>query len=135
MFDFRDDTHSNSSDQMGFVRVYSLYLDVKVDFVAYRRKLSGGVVESMEFFRDEFGSVEREGNEVTPVREMGAERVLKRLNRLLWMLDRVLGCRPSGAAKNNSLVLVALYQVMVVMDSFKLYAEAKLSLRHSHVEG
>ncbi|KAG5049232.1 hypothetical protein JHK85_010335 [Glycine max] len=52
---------------------------------------------------------------------MGDERVLKRLNRLLWMLDRVLGCRPSRAAKNNSLVLVALYQV--VRDSFMLYAE------------
>ncbi|RZB81280.1 probable clathrin assembly protein At4g32285 [Glycine soja] len=120
MSDFRDDAHSNSWDQVGFVRVYSLYLDAKVDFVAYRRKLSGGVVESVEF-RDEFGSAERERNEVTPVREMGAERVLKRLNRLLRMLDRVLGCRPSGAAKNNSLVLVALYQV--VRDSFKLYAE------------
>ncbi|KAG5035076.1 hypothetical protein JHK87_009986 [Glycine soja] len=122
MSNFKDDAHSNSSDQVGFVRVYSLYHDAKVDFVAYRRKLSNGVVESVEF-RDEFGFVERERerNEVTPVREMGDERVLKRLNRLLWMLDRVLGCRPSRAAKNNSLVLVALYQV--VRDSFKLYAE------------
>ena len=111
---------SNSSNQVGFVKVYSLYLDVKVDFVAYRRKLSDGVVESVEF-RDKFGSAERGRNEVTLVREMGAERVLKRLNRLLRMLDRVLGCRPNGATKNNSLVLVALYQV--VRDSFKLYAE------------
>ncbi|KAG5105289.1 hypothetical protein JHK82_042259 [Glycine max] len=118
----RDDAHSNSSDQVGFVRVYSLYLDAKVDFVAYRRKLSSRVVESVEF-RDEFGSAEREGNEVTPMREMGAERVLKRLNQLLWMLDRVLGCRPNGAAKNNSLVLIALYQVVDVRDSFKLYVE------------
>ena len=72
-------------------------------------------------FRDKFGSAERGRNEVTLVREMGAERVLKRLNCLLRMLDRVLGCRPNGATKNNSLVLVALYQV--VRDSFKLYAE------------
>ena len=62
MSDFRDDAHSNSWDQVGFVRVYSLYLDAKVDFVAYRRKLSGGVVESVEF-RDEFGFVEREREE------------------------------------------------------------------------
>ena len=88
--------------------------------MAYRRKLSDGVFESVEF-RDKFGSAKRGRNEVTLVREMGAERVLKRLNRLLRMLDRVLGCRPSGATKNNSLVLVALYQV--VRDSFKLYAE------------
>ncbi|KHN08221.1 Putative clathrin assembly protein [Glycine soja] len=120
MSDFRDDTHSNSPDQVGFVRVYSLYLDMKVDFGAYRRKLSDGVVESVEF-RDEFGSTERERNKVTPVKEMGVERVLKRLNCLLQMLDRVLGCRPNGAAKNNNLVLVALCQV--VRDSFKLYAK------------
>ncbi|XP_014618077.1 putative clathrin assembly protein At2g25430 [Glycine max] len=120
MSNLRDNMPSNSSNQVGFVKVYSLYLDVKVDFVAYRRKLSDGVVESVEF-RDKFGSAERGRNEVTLVREMGAERVLKRLNCLLRMLDRVLGCRPSGATKNNSLVLVALYQV--VRDSFKLYAE------------
>ena len=86
MSNLRDNMPSNSSNQVGFVKVYSLYLDVKVDFVAYRRKLSSRVVESVEF-RDEFGSAEREGNEVTPMREMGAERVLKRLNQLLWMLN------------------------------------------------
>ncbi|KAJ1443909.1 Phosphoinositide-binding clathrin adaptor, domain 2 [Sesbania bispinosa] len=142
MSDFRDEAHSNSWDHAGFVRLYALYLDEKVEFVAYQRKLRGssGVVESGDGeFRDEFGSGmgrrrsssygdvnesfgrDQKRSEVTPVREMGAERVLDRLKHLLKILDRVLGCRPSGAAKNNRLVLVALYQI--VRDSFKLYVE------------
>jgi len=119
MSDFRDEAHSSSWDHAGFVRLYALYLDEKVEFVAYRRKLRGGV--ESEAFREEREEESNKRSEVTPVREMGAERVLERLKHLLRMLDRVLGCRPSGAAKNNRLVLVALYQV--VRDSFKLYVE------------
>ncbi|KAK7347539.1 hypothetical protein VNO80_22072 [Phaseolus coccineus] len=119
MSDFRDEAHSSSWDHAGFVRLYALYLDEKVEFVAYRRKLRG-VAESEEF-REEREDESNKRSEVTPVREMRAERVLERLKHLLLMLDRVLGCRPSGAAKNNRLVLVALYQV--VRDSFKLYVE------------
>ncbi|KAL9326196.1 hypothetical protein ACSQ67_006841 [Phaseolus vulgaris] len=119
MSDFRDEAHSSSWDHAGFVRLYALYLDEKVEFVAYRRKLRG-VAESEEF-REEREEESNKRSEVTPVREMRAERVLERLKHLLLMLDRVLGCRPSGAAKNNRLVLVALYQV--VRDSFKLYVE------------
>ncbi|CAJ1944588.1 unnamed protein product [Sphenostylis stenocarpa] len=119
MSDFRDEAHSSSWDHAGFVRLYALYLDEKVEFVAYRRKLRGGI-ESEEF-REEREDESNKRSEVTPVREMRAERVLERLKHLLRMLDRVLGCRPSGSAKNNRLVLVALYQV--VRDSFKLYVE------------
>lgn len=118
MSDFRDEAHSSSWDHAGFVRVYALYLDEKVEFVAYKKKLRGSV-ESEDEREDQ--SKNNSNNEVTPVREMGAERVLERLKHLLRMLDRVLGCRPSGAAKNNRLVLVALYQI--VRDSFKLYIE------------
>ncbi|CAM6062762.1 unnamed protein product [Sphagnum tenellum] len=37
------------------------------------------------------------------------------------LLERVLGCRPTGAAKTNSLVQIALYPV--VKESFQLYAD------------
>ncbi|KAL1372275.1 putative clathrin assembly protein At2g25430 [Arachis duranensis] len=144
MSDFRDEAHSSSWDHAGFVRVYALYLDEKVEFVAYQRMLrsggGGGESGGDGEFRDEFGSgigrrtrsygdvSESYGREhnprnevVTPVREMGSERVLERLKHLLRILDRVLGCRPSGAAKSSRLVLVALYQV--VRDSFKVYVE------------
>ncbi|KAL2338398.1 hypothetical protein Fmac_012844 [Flemingia macrophylla] len=118
MSDFRDEAHSSSWDHAAFVRVYALYLDQKVEFVAYRRNLIGNAASRGG---GEFGEDQSNNNKVTPVREMGAERVLERLKHLLRMLDRVLGCRPSGAAKTNTLVLVALYQV--VRDSFKLYVE------------
>nr|KYP55724.1 putative clathrin assembly protein At4g32285 family [Cajanus cajan] len=118
MSDFRDEAHSSSWDHAGFVRVYALYLDEKVEFVSYRRKLRGSVESEDGEFREDQNN---NNNKVTPVREMGAERVLERLKHLLRMLDRVLGCRPSGAAKSNRLVLVALYQI--VRDSFKLYVE------------
>ncbi|XP_027332220.1 putative clathrin assembly protein At2g25430 [Abrus precatorius] len=117
MSDFRDEAHSSSWDHAGFVRLYALYLDEKVEFVVYQRKLRGG--GSVEYGDEREDRSKR--SEVTPVREMRAERVLDRLKLLLRILDRVLGCRPSGVAKNNRLVLVALYQV--VKDSFKLYVE------------
>lgn len=122
MSDFRDEAHSSSWDHAGFVRVYAIYLDQKVEFLVYKKKLKsvGNVVESGDA---EFGSVKKneEKNDATPVREMKAERVLDRLKHLLQILDRVLGCKPHGAAKNNRLVLVAIYQI--VRDSFKLYVE------------
>lgn len=119
MSDFRDEAHSSSWDHAGFVRVYAMYLDQKVEFLVYKKKLKS-VVESGDA---EFGSVKKneEKNDATPVREMKAERVLDRLKHLLQILDRVLGCKPHGAAKNNRLVLVAIYQI--VRDSFKLYVE------------
>lgn len=141
MSDFRDEAHSHSWDHAGFVRMYAMYLDEKVEFVAYLKNLKG--VESSEGRfgeRDGFnvngmgrrmgsygdvneGIIEKDqkNNVITPVRDMKPERILDRLNRLLQILDRVLGCRPSGAAKNSRLILVALYQI--VRESFKLYVE------------
>jgi hypothetical protein len=114
MGDFRDEAHSNSWDHAGFVRVYAMYLDEKVEFLVYQKKLKGDGINVVES-----GDVKK--NEVTPVREMRDERVLDRLKHLLQIIDRVLGCKPSGVAKNNRLVLVAVYQI--VRDSFKVYVE------------
>ncbi|KAK4257415.1 hypothetical protein QN277_007008 [Acacia crassicarpa] len=153
MSDFRDEAHSNSWDYAGFVRLYAMYLDEKVEFMAYLKKLKG--VESAEGkfadkddswgpsrrgygeYRDEFnhgmgrrtrsyGDVNEatekdQKSAITPVRDMKPERILDRLDRLLRILDRVFGCRPSGAAKSSRLILVALYQI--VRESFKLYVE------------
>ncbi|KAL5769030.1 hypothetical protein ACOSQ2_015813 [Xanthoceras sorbifolium] len=141
MSDFRDEAHSNSWDYGGFVRVYAIYLDEKVEFAVYDKKMRGGegkFEEKDDRFRDDFdggmgmrsrsygdvgeSSVSREENkEATPIKKMRPERVLERLNQLLRILDRVLACRPNGAAKNSRLVLVAFY--MVVKDSFRLYVE------------
>ncbi|KAJ4708230.1 Epsin N-terminal domain-containing protein / clathrin assembly protein-related [Melia azedarach] len=140
MSDFRDEAHSNSWDHGGFVRFYAMYLDEKVEFAVYEKKIRGGerkFEERDDRFRDDFDSgmgtrsrsygdvsesVRREERkDATPMREMRPERVLGRLNQLLRILDRVLACKPTGAAKNSRLVLVALY--LVVKESFGLYVE------------
>ncbi|CAL0330488.1 unnamed protein product [Lupinus luteus] len=138
--DFRDQAHSNSWDHAGFVRLYALYLDEKIQFLVHQRKLRDrGVGDGDEFgggsamgrmnrsyddVNDSSDGRENRKTEVvnvTPVREMEAGRILKRLKHLLKILDRILWCTPNGAAKNNKLVLVSLYQI--VKDSFNIYVE------------
>ncbi|KAF8389127.1 hypothetical protein HHK36_025813 [Tetracentron sinense] len=58
---------------------------------------------------------------VTPVRDMNSERVLGKIIQLQRLLDRFLACRPTGTAKNNRMILVALYPV--VRESFQIYAD------------
>lgn len=142
MSGFRDETHSNSWDQSSFVRVYSTYLDQKLEFMVYERNLTG--VEDLTRlesrngeFREEngyglgrraqsYGDMTEVGgrddkNGATPVREMKPERVLERLNKLLGLLDRFLACNPTGAAKSSRIVLVALN--IALKESFKLYKD------------
>ncbi|KAI7988989.1 putative clathrin assembly protein [Camellia lanceoleosa] len=144
MSDFRDEAHSNSWDHSGFVRTYALYLDQKLEFIVYELKSSlddrrrnndaygngdfkdedsyGTTRRSSRSYGDLNESAGREQRrEATPVREMKPERVLEKLNQLLRLLDRFLACRPTGAAKNSRMVLVALY--LVVKESFRLYAD------------
>ncbi|KAK4374542.1 hypothetical protein RND71_005219 [Anisodus tanguticus] len=119
MSDFRDEAHSNSWDHSGFIRTYAFYLDQKLEFTVYDRKLND--VDEKKRFEDGYGNDREEKNGVTPVREMNPERVLERLNQLLQLLDRFLACRPTGAAKNSRMVLVVLYSL--VKESFKFYAD------------
>ncbi|OMO81164.1 ENTH/ANTH/VHS superfamily protein [Corchorus capsularis] len=146
--DFRDEAHSNAWDHASFVKVYAMYLDEKVEFSVFEKKKKRGGDGKFEErdersrreygdFRDDydrgmgrksrsFGDLndangKEQRREVTPMREMRPERVLVRLNHLLRILDRVLGCRPAGMAKNSRLVLVALYQIL--KESFGLYVE------------
>ncbi|KAG1339215.1 Clathrin assembly protein [Cocos nucifera] len=57
----------------------------------------------------------------TPLRDMKPERVLGRMHQLQQLLDRFLACRPTGAAKNSRMILIALYTI--VKESFQLYAD------------
>ena len=148
MSDFRDEAHSNSWDYSGFVRTYGLYLDEKLEFMVYEKKLSPGGDDDRRR-RDEYGdyrdepmygmprrsrsygdlneSAAREQKDVgTPVKDMKTERVLGKLNGLLRIVDRFLACRPTGVAKNSRMVLVALYQI--VKESFGLYANISEAL-------
>lgn len=134
MSGFRDEAHSNSWDHSGFVRTYAIYLDQKLEYSTYDRKLNDvdgysqyqsdghGMERRKRFFNEPDESAGREEKSgATPTREMKPEKVLERLNQLLQLLDRFLACRPTGAAKNSRMVLVALYSL--VKESFKLYAD------------
>ncbi|XP_057967392.1 putative clathrin assembly protein At2g25430 [Malania oleifera] len=149
MSGFRDEAHSNSWDHSGFVRTYALYLDQRVEYMAYERKLSSGAATDDrprreyesgygENFRGDepnygmrrrsrsYGDVnevdgQEQRKEVTPVREMKPERVLEKMIQLQRLLDRFLACRPTGSAKNTRMVLIALY--LIVKESFKLYVD------------
>ncbi|KZV47649.1 clathrin assembly protein [Dorcoceras hygrometricum] len=59
--------------------------------------------------------------DVTPLREMKPERVLGKMGHLQRLLDRFLSCRPTGLAKSERMILVALYAM--VKESFKFYAD------------
>ncbi|KAG5594145.1 hypothetical protein H5410_035377 [Solanum commersonii] len=134
MSGFRDEAHSNSWDHSGFVRTYAIYLDQKLEFSTYDRKLNDGdgygqyrsdghgMDRRERFFNEPDESAGREEKSgVTPAREMKPEKVLERLNQLLQLLDRFLACRPTGAAKDSRMVLAALYSL--VKESFNLYAD------------
>ncbi|PON94272.1 AP180 N-terminal domain containing protein [Trema orientale] len=143
MADFRDEAHSNSWDYASFVRLYAMYLDEKVESVVYDRKSKGGNdgfgERDGEFngygrsrsygdlSESSMGKEQRREAAVTPMREMPPERVLGKLNQLLRILDRILACRPAGAAKSSRLVIVALYQI--VKESFGSYVEICEALR------
>ncbi|XP_073019990.1 probable clathrin assembly protein At4g32285 [Primulina eburnea] len=149
--DFRDEAHSNSWDHSAFVRTYALYLDQRLELMVYDRKQSGNGVEMQGFgsredlqdyrspprsnrgyddfheYRDRqqsSGDV-RESTEgrkdLTPLSEMKPDRVLGKMGHLQRLLDRFLSCRPTGLAKNERMILVALYAM--VKESFKFYAD------------
>ncbi|XP_038682828.1 putative clathrin assembly protein At1g03050 [Tripterygium wilfordii] len=120
MSDFRHASKSyNSWDYSAFVRTYALYLDERLEFRMQGRRGK----------RSAFGFDEEEEEEEavsahsksTPVREMKTEHVFSRAQHLQQLLERFLACRPTGAAKNNRIVIVALYPV--VKESFQIYSD------------
>ncbi|CBI21050.3 unnamed protein product, partial [Vitis vinifera] len=115
MSDFRDEAHSNSWDHSAFVRTFAMYLDQRLEFILYEKKSSSGGSDGGD---ERFGTREEP---VTPLREMKPERIFGKMGHLQRLLDRFLACRPTGLAKNNRMVLIALYPV--VRESFQLYAD------------
>lgn len=85
----------------------------------------GGMRRSRSFGDMSESARPREGKEerraVTPLREMTPERIFGKMGHLQRLLDRFLACRPTGLAKNNRMILIALYPV--VKESFQLYAD------------
>ncbi|KAI3990959.1 hypothetical protein MKX01_026143 [Papaver californicum] len=136
MSDFRD-KRSNSSawDFSSFVRTYALYLDEQLELRMQGRRRCN---PSISIVGEEFEEVEEDPNNnswcpptatrtstssvtKTPVREMKTEEIFTRAQHLQNLIDRFLACRPTGAARNNRVVIVALYSI--VKDSFQIYTD------------
>ncbi|KAL3635299.1 hypothetical protein CASFOL_019846 [Castilleja foliolosa] len=115
MSGFRDastSSYGKSCDYSKFVRKYALYLDELLEF-------------RMQGWRGEHGGRATSGEMViagsTPVCDMKIESLFSRARHLKQLLERFLACRPTGAAKNNRVVVVALYPI--VKESFQLYCD------------
>ncbi|KAL3638117.1 hypothetical protein CASFOL_017987 [Castilleja foliolosa] len=129
MSDFRDTSgKTNAWDYSAFVRTYALYLDEVLEYrMQGRRGKRGGYAYHVE---EEEGGGGGGGSGAaaassgaivvrgTPVREMKIERIFSRVHHIMQLLERFLACRPTGAAKENRVVSVALYPI--VKESFQL---------------
>ncbi|KAC9488810.1 hypothetical protein R6Q59_021057 [Mikania micrantha] len=133
MSDFWVEALSNYWDHSRFVKNYGMYLNQKLEFIAFERKLSPlgfrddhgyGISHKSRSYGDldELWGERKDVKVVrTPLREMKPDRVLERLNKLLRLIDRVLSCRPAGSAKSSKMVFVAL--CLVLKESFRIYAD------------
>ncbi|OWM84947.1 putative clathrin assembly protein At1g03050 [Punica granatum] len=119
MSDFRD---SSRWDYSAFVRTYALYLDERLE-----HKIQGRRGKRSTFACDEEDRKEADANQnkaiikATPLQEMKIEQLFSKLHHLQQLLERFLACRPTGGAKNNRVVFVALYPI--VKESFQIYYE------------
>ncbi|KAI5065722.1 hypothetical protein GOP47_0020417 [Adiantum capillus-veneris] len=62
-----------------------------------------------------------QGKKISSVKDMSAKDLLGRIPLMQRLVERVLACRPTGAARMHRLVQVALYPV--VRESFQLYTD------------
>ncbi|KAG8368713.1 hypothetical protein BUALT_Bualt15G0074400 [Buddleja alternifolia] len=124
MSDFRDtfSKSKNAWDYSAFVRTYALYLDEQLEFrmQGRRGKHSGYGYHAEEEEGGGGGGANATAMVVrgTPVREMKIDAIFSRVHHFMQLLERFLACRPTGAAKDNRVVHVALYPI--VKESFQL---------------
>ncbi|GAA0161077.1 vesicle coat protein [Lithospermum erythrorhizon] len=121
MSDFRAMSTSNSWDYSAFVRTYALYLDEMLD----NRMQGKRGKHSSYSYRDESDEESYRSRAIvlrsTPIHEMKFDQLILKTNHLVQIIERFLACRPTGHARTNSLVLVALYPI--VKESFRQYYE------------
>ncbi|CDY15448.1 BnaA08g27320D [Brassica napus] len=125
MSDFRDVSRSNSWDYSAFVRTYALYLDERLDYRMQTRHGKRGVYSvGGDDVEDKKDNPEADLSTAIvvrsqPIAEMKTEQIFTRIQHLQQLLDRFLACRPTGSARNNRVVIVALYPI--AKESFKIY--------------
>lgn len=141
--DFRDEAHSNSWDFSAFVHAYGLYLDERLDCTAIgsftsqpkqEKRFSHGdsryEFSESGYYNDSYGHKDNEDSrkhtqqqKSKAVKDMKPEELLENLPTLQRVLDRVLAIRPTGMARVDRLINMALYPVM--RESFLLYVDVR----------
>lgn len=123
---FRDDSNSSPWDFTSFVRTFALYLDERLEcFLTgklQRWQVDEGSSPSMYSRSRSYRAIRP--NE--PVRDMKPAMLLDRLSSWQRLLDRAIALRPTGVAKMNRLVHVALYALL--QESFDLYKDTSEGL-------
>ncbi|RWR92810.1 ANTH domain-containing protein [Cinnamomum micranthum f. kanehirae] len=120
--DFRDTSHPNSWDFSAFVRTFALYLDEKLECRMHVKQNRHNRL-SITVSEEEDGEEEEPSETSTsvPVQEMKIEKIFARIQQQQQLLERFLACRPTGAAKSNRVVIVALHPI--VKESFHIYVD------------
>lgn len=141
--DFRDEAHSNGWDFSAFIHAYGLYLDERLDCTSIgsfasrpKQERRSSYTESRHeysdsgYYNDSYGSRDNEDprkhaqqEKSKAIKEMNPEELMEKFPIFQRVLDRVLACRPTGMAKVDRLVNMALYPV--VRESFLLYVDIR----------
>ncbi|MED6147884.1 hypothetical protein PIB30_048064 [Stylosanthes scabra] len=143
MSDFRDRSYSSSWDFSAFVRTFALYLDERLEYKMQNRRgrrSRFGFDEDDEqrqrerdrdrdrdrFERERHTSKDKDkdldmeiNTKATPLNDFRTELLFSKMQHLQLLLERFIACRPTGAAKNHRIVIVALYPI--VRESFQIY--------------
>ncbi|MCO5595661.1 hypothetical protein L7F22_049706 [Adiantum nelumboides] len=148
--DFRDESHLNGWDFSAFVHAYGFYLDSRLDCSSWgsfgarpkpdRRashKDSSFEYSDSVHHSDEYGSYDNdtemkhpEKEKSSSLKDMKMHQLIEILPAFQRLLGRVLACKPTGPAKANRLVSVALYAV--IRESFVIYADLQDGLAVLH---
>ncbi|KAI3803854.1 hypothetical protein L1987_32017 [Smallanthus sonchifolius] len=121
MSNFRDASWADSWDFSAFVRAYALYLREQLDSWMQEREGRFGMLSYSEEEDEHVSPGTLVVRTTIPVWEMHNKKLHSRTQHLIKQLDSFIACRPKGAAKNNSIVALALHPL--VRQSFQLYNE------------
>ncbi|KAL6538191.1 hypothetical protein OROGR_012179 [Orobanche gracilis] len=117
---FRDDSSSSPWDFTSFIRTFALYIDERLEcFVTGKLQRRYTHVTGGSWIHQRANS--RMRRPVEPIRDMKPTMLLEKISCWQRLIERAIATRPTGPAKMNRLVHVALYAV--VQESFDLYKD------------
>ncbi|KAM0947280.1 putative ANTH domain, ENTH domain, ANTH domain superfamily protein [Dioscorea sansibarensis] len=121
--DFRDQSRADGWDFSAFVRAYARYLDERLEYRMHGRRQQRRRSRAASLSEEEDAVVVTTAvaARATPVREMKTDRIFVKMQHLLQLLERFLACRPTGAARNNRIVAMALQPL--IRESHQTYYE------------